>query len=558
MCLSPIRARNLVKRVGLDLNQPFSIEFPCGQCSECRELRKSEWYFRTYWQCQEVINNGGYVYFDTLTYSDENLPYADVILSRDFNLHDMDDVCHIPCFDVEDYRLFFQRLRRQLEYAGYGRDCISYFLSSEYGTSDKGTHRPHYHVLFFVKNYDISPIELSKLVNKCWQKGRTDGIDYHPYAYVYKHIFRFGSVDSKHLQSICNYVAKYVNKEPEFQKEIDKRLRVLFDNIFSREDWMYNERAVERFKAMMKCCNQFHRQSKGFGEYYLEQLSQSDFDDMVHSGMMRMPDSRKVVKQIPIAQYYKMKLFYEQYDYRDGSKHWRLSEYGKMWKNMRLKDSIRRFVDKMNDWYMSIPHRLQFIDDDLLLDPFNTVQQQVISLLGSRSWYDYAVYRFIYYGRVRSQRAILTGVADDLDTMFCHRYVDEFDLDVAELSGRVLYNYSSPSERKVFKDKFLSKRDLGNIHQGINSVYAFNGYDVDSEYTSGYIKDKLSSDYISAKDFVLLFCYNEDSDVRFHDFDKLTDLIRRFNSGYNKVKQKTYDKIEAQKRRYKNILGSNI
>ena len=199
MCLNPITIKNPKKRISLSGGMPFSIQVPCGECAECKELKRTEWYYRTYYEAMSCFDSNGYVLFDTLTYRDEELPHVSEFI-------DIDSEWDASCFDVEDYRLFFVRLRMALqrEIGWNPAHCLKYFLTSEYGTDDRYTHRPHYHVLFFVRGDEngrrVDPLVLSKLINKCWMKGRTDGIDYKPYKYVMNHVWSKMSNYTLHSQ----------------------------------------------------------------------------------------------------------------------------------------------------------------------------------------------------------------------------------------------------------------------------------------------------------------------------------------------------------------------
>lgn len=664
MCLHPVKIKNQSKVIGIGLNQRYEIEVPCGVCSECQMLRRSEWYFRTYYHCKEIIDAGGYVYFDTLTYAPEYLPTITRFLKPQPKYH-YDEDCHhwirseqslsdyydwlfdeknihleyfddndspyiyhngqkfldldrfninYSCFDVNDYRHFIVRLRSRIDRMiwditkidytidySFVRDendgeCFitdgfkdyyeyfmylkkhrlfkqylkkygyeepktfefDYFLSSEYGTSDKGTHRPHYHILFFIKDNRIPWYEFSKLVNISWSKGRTDGVDYQPSTYVKEHVYTKDSfADTSRLQAVCNYVAKYVNKDSMFQKEIDRRLRNLFNFLMSKEDWMYDDKVQDMYKLLCKNVSQFHRQSKGFGEYYLDQMDDFEIDLLYNEGKVRIPDKKKIVKTFPVFKYYARKVFYEQYiSPIDNAKKWRPTELGKQWLSKNLRRNIDSTVIRLESWYNNLVTILGYVDKDLFPNGINLreAREYISQLLDGRSWRDYAMYIMCYKGRVRSYDSIISNKADSLDVIFNNWFVDDIDVMQYAISHphMMLYNYTTPTEKRIFKDRFLSKVDIGNIHQGINPVYAMNGYNNDSDFTYGDIKTKLGGSYVPQRSFILTYCYNENSDYRFRNFDKLGDYINRINIGYNSVKQNTYDEIEAMKQRLKN------
>ena len=132
---------------------------------------------RSYYECLDTFENGGYVYFDTLTYDNEHLPKVSDFTNK-IKRGSKDD---FSCYNTEHIRLFLVRLRRFAEYYNNSlKDNLKYFVTSEYGDRKeyidergrkrRGTERPHYHVLFFVKNNAISVYKLSMLIDQAWGK----------------------------------------------------------------------------------------------------------------------------------------------------------------------------------------------------------------------------------------------------------------------------------------------------------------------------------------------------------------------------------------------------
>ena len=83
MCLNPIKIRNPTKKIARSGGQKLMLEVQCNKCAECVLAKRAEWNFRSYQELQNTLRNGGFVYFDTLTYSNEHLPmlsdYIDII-----------------------------------------------------------------------------------------------------------------------------------------------------------------------------------------------------------------------------------------------------------------------------------------------------------------------------------------------------------------------------------------------------------------------------------------------------------------------------------------------
>lgn len=111
--------------------KPFEDEYfviPCGKCIECCLRRSSEWSLR-------LIHEASFhkaSCFLTLTYSDENLPWA--------------KYDHCPTLFKRHLQLFMKRLRKR-----FPNIKFRYYGCGEYG--DK-TYRPHYHLALF--GYDFS------------------------------------------------------------------------------------------------------------------------------------------------------------------------------------------------------------------------------------------------------------------------------------------------------------------------------------------------------------------------------------------------------------------
>lgn len=588
MCLRPIKIYNPTKRISLDYSQRFEIEVPCGECAECRETKKSEWYFRTYYQWRETIDKGGYVLFDTLTYDNKNLPH----ISDIWNKMDRNSLLNYPCFNPEDYRLFFVRLRRALDYRGFDvKDNLKYFLCSEYGSDDTKTHRPHYHILIFITDPTLDPLVLSKLVNTCWSKGRTDGVDYNGAEYVLKkRVFGKGyNMDFKHSQAVCNYVAKYVLKDSKFQKVIDNRIRSVFDRIYEY-GWSNDKNKEDEFKKVVRSVSQFHRQSKGFGEYALN-MTEKEINDMFDTGMMSMPTSDlKIVKHIPIPKYYQMKIFYEQFRDSHGQLRWRLSDLGMRWKLERAQKLVDLGVKRMENWYKNIDLRYVTPNDELIEGGHLTQEECMIrtqelkdkinKYLDGRSWKDFIIYKMFYKGRIRSNYARNNHIRDDIRMMLYNGLINrEFDFDckdnqeLGDTTYEFFWNYNSKKFRRDHGCSIITNYnmfiEMPNGYNGdkdckglVMPFVAYSGYDKDSDSmnSEGYLYEALlkrGKFSMTPNSFKLLYCYDENSDPIFHDFDKLISVYEESNYYYNIRKQNTYDEKERLKDVHKTFFGTN-
>lgn len=133
------------------------FKISCGKCIWCLIRRSAHWAVR----CQYEILMHKHSCFLTLTYDEDHLP-------KDRQL----SLSHI--------QLFLKRLRRFLQYRGYGK--IRFFGCGEYGSRN---YRPHYHLMIFgydfgiddpdrlpfTKNFKGHSYYLDKTVNDLWPYG---------------------------------------------------------------------------------------------------------------------------------------------------------------------------------------------------------------------------------------------------------------------------------------------------------------------------------------------------------------------------------------------------
>lgn len=591
MCLAPIRIYNQSKRLGY--GKRFAIEVPCGQCAECKKMQQTEYYFRCYYTVRETLDKNGFIYFDTLTYDNDNLPHLSEFLD------DIPKDQDYSCFRLTDYRYFMVRLRRMLEYAGYQvKDNLKIFLSSEYGTSEKGTHRPHYHILFFCTVPGLLPMVLSKYVDKAWQKGRTDGYPWQPSNYVLKHVFGAEwQKDKKYLRAICNYVAKYVAKDSSFTKVLDKRINILLTKKFG-EDWSFNADAKSYRVKLKHQMDQFHRQSQGFG---LAGVLYNDIDEVFETGMMKM-DDKKVVRHAPLSGYLVRKLFYELYVGKDGRKHWRLNQLGIAYSAKHKLKSLDLFARRMEDWYdnldkivvqvgdeIEVDDKIVKVDEELHNKELDFYKKLADHLLDGRSWMDYSQYIMMYKGRVITPDSQKGISYPRLDQMLL------YDLAPNDEVG-IFYNYQTSTHKKIFRQKFVdvfSGRWTPADCPEEWDRYIRNGNDRDQLYSVGVPYKRVHYDYFLRKyvkqtDNVYLeqrprlyldefdnkcsfmygwnkkdkwkrfvkndvfesdYCYTENFHNDWRNFDKLYNLYVRSLQYKNKRKQDVYDaKLEMQKR----------
>lgn len=328
MCLSPIDIINPSKYISLKHRDQYILQVPCGHCAECQQTLSNQWFFRIFHEWIDIQNQkNGYVYFDTLTYSPEHLPYMDDILPY---------MPHEPCFRPSDIRQFIQNLRDRLKSRNAS---FRYFIVSEYGSKYK---RPHYHLLLFVNG--IEPVALSMLIDDIWKYGRTDGVTYKGAAYVMNHNVKDNSIES--MLVVSNYVCKYIQKsciyDQTLSSRLDKAMNLLHEQIAPNDDdWLSSPQASRYRSEFKRSIAQRHWQSQHFGESALANI---DLDQLFKDGCLFMPSPKAVKIPVALSTYYKRKLFYELVEV-DGVKSWQLTELGRQYKKYRRNYLVNQLAD---------------------------------------------------------------------------------------------------------------------------------------------------------------------------------------------------------------------
>lgn len=277
-----------------------SMIVPCGYCLQCQELKSKEWRLRLRYEFDFVNKNNGYVFKDELTYSDDKVS----------------KIGNFMVFNKEHLRQFFKLLRIRIERWCKKRDIpcvkIKYFVCCEYG--GKYTHRPHYHILVFVYDKNLSYLTLHHLIAECWQygftnfnKGRNKKANWSPHnkvvksfagvEYVTKYLFKdksfFDGLINQSDKVVANYICKHLDMT---LLELNAKLLV--------DDTLFAHVVKLLRKSVFVNSIPFRMQSQGIG---ISMLSKISFDDAV-SGVFNDVLSSKL-QHIPM--YYKRKLLYD-------------------------------------------------------------------------------------------------------------------------------------------------------------------------------------------------------------------------------------------------------
>lgn len=551
MCLNPITIKNKSKYVNLHGSQ-YLVQVPCGKCAECREMKYRDYAVRSYYEFLEAEDKGGFGYFETLTYNDENVPCV----------YDEYDNLLFLCFDRKDVTDFLKRLRVNLERAGYDvKDNLTYFLVSEYGGK---TMRPHYHVIFYVK-FNISVRAFASFVYAAWDKGFTNM--HFPGDY--------SIVDGKKIEGTgaIHYVAKYVNKDCDWMDVIESNedtLRQISDKEYDNLLLEYNltgqsfkhplvKKVVkpdelegeyfesynklytkdEWYKGKTRCVSPFHRQSHGFGTYMIKV---NDYDFMFEEGLVQMPDKQKGQIFLPIPMYIIRKLWYDvRYD-SNGTLYWILTEEGKKWKQRRLEKSVDLYYDKLKEIY----ENYDLITKNTESESIN--KKHIDEILNGRSLYDYAMYMVYYKGRLLDKE-FRNNVPD------IYYMIDNSCMDVRDswMYGYKLYrNHMDDDCPHLMQDgaKWYYENYVVDKEEYYLKRWVEHG-DESAQYQLNMWYEQYRNAFISKDNLIELYLVDENYDEKFEGYDNLTALFDYARRIIDDGKNRAYFEAEEIKSRLK-------
>lgn len=212
MCENPIYIRNNTKKFNSMLTK-VGFHVPCGKCPSCVAAMRDEWFLRAFAEYQEFKEKGGRVFFPTNTYDTKSLPVFNPKTGR---LRHGDDKEGIKCFSKRDVQAYLKKLRKKFE--NLGIIGIKYLVCSEYGMSENGTHRPHYHCLIYIPQCDLTTSAIENILDDSWNFG-----------------FTFFSEKGSEVNSInaILYVSKYCTKQFDFYE--NEELNDYMSNLAQKE-----------------------------------------------------------------------------------------------------------------------------------------------------------------------------------------------------------------------------------------------------------------------------------------------------------------------------------
>ena len=387
MCNHQISIYNRSSSINF-LGNAFKFEVPCGKCIECQQAKHQEYLLRALMEYRQTTEiNNGFVYFDTLTYSNKHLPRFK----------------GMPCFRKKDLSVCLKKLRVYLERAGYDvKGHLKYFITSEFGGK---THRPHYHVLFFISIPNLDVKKFWKALRKSW---------------IYGIIDRYKTCPNRVVNSSAalSYVAKYVGKDQEWNEE------------------SHTNGLAYTNKVGLTNFQPFHLQSQGFGANFLNFVS---LETILKKGIIEIKE-KGYIKRFQLPNYYKRKLFYYFDKDEQGKVHWHLTEDGIEWKCNRLEDKIQNCEQRFRDIYYNLGY----------LDPM--VKTEIDYLLDGRSLRDFAEYVSVYRNKMwLSDSTELPSLKDFYRSSFLEgEYINPFYTDNSN---------DNRYYREVFRDFVIDEND---------------------------------------------------------------------------------------------------
>lgn len=532
MCLNPISIRNPTKRIATEGGHLLQMQVSCGHCAECVQSKRNEWFVRTKFEVERTLAQCGYVYFDSLTYDDAHLPklshYCDI---EKYGIGDF------SCFDRNHFKAFLKRLRRRLAYHyKVDSNAFRYFITSEYGTDERYTHRPHYHILFFV-TCGLSPLTFSRCVSECWPYGRTDGLPYKPSTYVMTHVYSNSNNTSfRCVESVCMYVSKYINKDSKFAQKLQNRkdyLRAAVTQYNALNNSFITDDDEQYICDLCRNIDMFHRQSQGFGASYLDDMTPEKWM-FVDDNKVVLKDSKKIVSTYNLPMYYRRKLFYTLKKHSDGKRYWELTELGKK----HMVSTKLAQVDKLALHYMDSVNNCT---DEYF-------KQKIYHCLDGRSLEDYAVYELLYKGRHRHKDSI------NYNTNLQNEKLNNEESNLYDW----LLCLSNSATPYLVDSRSSVAVDEGNLRQPISSAEKLKELEFEFARLGHPFAPISNTRGCSYNNYVKLYTFNEDSCPEFRLFDHLGVLLRLIETPKNENKQMTFTFLEDIKAKYKTFFNKKL
>ena len=318
MCYNCRKIKNNSKHFDPEHDKRFFV-VPCGKCQECKNKRRVDYEIRAYYEMKHSESLGCQGLYVTLTYNDAHLPR----------------LFHLPAFSKSDVQKYIKRIRKALSQFGIPENAFTYICCSEYGGE---TCRPHYHILFFIKDIRLDVFKLRFLVKSKWIKN----------GFI-KFGDNLGVIDSV---GAVEYVCKYINKDEDYQD----RFKEIFNLTESDDRYTYTIDGSDYFiyKRVFDDFKPFRLTSNHFGEYALECTD----DDLLLAGKVEYEnkDGRKL-RDLPL--YLERKKFFNVL-YKNGeSPRYVLNSGGLLARSVRFDNMLQTVENHVDE----VLHNRDYIQD---------------------------------------------------------------------------------------------------------------------------------------------------------------------------------------------------
>lgn len=307
---------------------PSSLRVPA-PCMDLTRLQQNEWFVRAFYEFKNCVDNGGSVWFPTLTYDNKHIHYF------------KDDLRNVsfPCFSSDDILKFRTKLNVYLKRCGFdftGNKKIRYLACAEFGGKYG---RPHYHCLLFVPS-KIDFKLFSFLIKKSWSNG---------FVMYSKNGMQVNSVHA------IKYVMKYISKDFNYLKKY---------NIYEYLSQLRKDKDYDTILEVKKVLPR-HYQSLGFGLCGLKNITLEDFkNNYIPSSKLNSVDNSNF--NYPVPRYYKYKFMY---DWNKKDKLYDLNKNGYIVYKYQydkiitsLKSKYSSFLNNLNYWKSNFPNWSFLID----------------------------------------------------------------------------------------------------------------------------------------------------------------------------------------------------
>lgn len=385
MCLRPVEITPKYREINPN-GFLFKVPCKCNKCVECVDEKNQDFATRFYFDADYTMKQGGYVYLDTLTYNDTNLPKHYKIAH--FNNEDVKRFKRNMEKEIVEYILKYHNRNKSADNyneakALYRKD-FKILLVSEYGGD---FHRPHYHLAIFNRIPEVNCVMVEYAVMHSWinSKGkRLGGVEARPC--VEKVV--------KNAVATAKYLSKYLTKHDDYYESLRDRRKELVEK-FGKDS-----KLVKKFDKLYE--TEFKPKTHPYQGFGSKLENYYKVDDLLVSNKVTIPDSFMVAKEVKVPAYTVRRLFKDRIRREDGT-------YKEVWNNNGIKfihtheslkfEGLKRFYKTIIDNIETYSKYIRYNDDIKDSDVAKYYKDRINSILGERTLDDFIEYILYYRGR---------------------------------------------------------------------------------------------------------------------------------------------------------------